>query len=309
MSGTAIVFSGQGAQFAGMGKDLAEAFPECRDVYETADRVLGYKLSTLCFEGPAEELTRSDHCQPAIFTTSIACYRALRTRVPALAPAMMAGLSLGEWSALHASGALAFEDALRVLQARGQAMQAACEERDGAMISVIGLPMETLMEICSQSGVEIANLNAEDQTVLSGTREGILMAEQLAKTAGAKRTIVLQVAGAFHSSLMASAVPKLETVLRGVVIQPPLIPVVANVTGCVHGTPEDIRREMLRQVTGTVHWHEGINAMTAAGVTRFIECGPGRVLTGLIKRIAKEATLYSIQDAATLETAVAAVQG
>ncbi len=309
MSKTAVVFSGQGAQFAGMGKDLAAAFPVCRDLFAKADAVLGYSLSSLCFEGPLEELTKSNHCQPAIFVTSVACFRALQSLVPGLDVAMMAGLSLGEWSALHAAGVLSFEDTLRVLQVRGRAMQAACEEREGGMISVIGLPEAALKEICGKTGLEMANLNAEDQTVLSGPRAGIVQAEALAKEMGAKRAIVLGVAGAFHSSLMASATPKLQAVLSAAQLKAPQVPVVANVTGRVHGGPDDIRREMLAQVTGSVHWYEGINAMTAAGVTRFVECGPGKVLTGLIKRIAKDAQLFNIQDTATLEATVTALKG
>lgn len=309
MSRTAVVFSGQGAQFVGMGKDLAAQFPVCRDLFAKADAVLGYSLSTLCFEGPLEELTQSNHCQPAIFVTSIACFRALQSLVPELDVAMMAGLSLGEWSALHAAGALSFEDTLRVLQVRGGAMQVACEEQDGGMISVIGLPDAALKEICAKTGLVMANLNSEDQTVLSGPKAGIAQAEALAKEMGAKRAIVLGVAGAFHSPLMASATPKLEAILRSVQIKSLQIPVVANVTGVNHGDPEDLRRAMLAQVTGSVHWYQGIHSMSAAGVTRFIECGPGKVLTGLIKRIAKEATLLNVQDAATLETTVAAIKG
>ncbi len=309
MSKTAVVFSGQGAQFVGMGKDLVEAFPVCRELYAKADAVLGYRLSSLCFEGPIEELTKSNHCQPAIFLTSVACFKALQAQMPGLEIAMTAGLSLGEWSALHAAGVLSFEDTLRVLQVRGQAMQAACEENAGGMISVIGLSSDGLRQVCEQTGVEMANLNAEDQTVLSGPREGIARAEVLAKELGAKRAIVLGVAGAFHSSLMASATPKLEAVLKAAQLKAPAMPVVANVTGQPHGGPDEIRRTMLAQVTGSVHWYESINTMSAAGVTRFIECGPGKVLTGLIKRIAKDAQLFNIQDAPTLEATVAALKG
>ena len=308
MNRRAIIFSGQGAQFVGMGKDLAEAFPACRALYEKADEVLGYELSKICFEGPAEELTKSNHAQPAIFVTSIACYTALKESKPDLDVAMMAGLSLGEWSALHAAGAMSFEDTLRVLEVRGRAMQEACEEKDGSMLSVIGLSMDQLKQICGETGVEIANLNSEAQTVLSGERAAIEKAAEVAGGMGAKRAIVLNVAGAFHSSMMASATPKLEAVLETVEIKAPAIPVVANVTGSVHGSPDDIRREMLKQVTGSVHWYESINSMTAAGVSEFIECGPGKVLTGLIKRIAERGTpLHNIQDTATLEKTVAAL--
>ena len=308
MSKRAIVFSGQGAQFVGMGKDLAEAFPSCKALYEKADEVLGYELSKICFEGPEEELTKSNHAQPAIFVTSIACYTALKEKMPELEIAMTAGLSLGEWSALHAAGALSFEDTLRVLEVRGRAMQEACEERDGSMVSVIGLSMDQLKEICDKDGVEMANLNSEAQTVLSGERANIEKAAATATEMGAKRALVLNVAGAFHSSLMASATPKLEAVLNSVEISTPSIPVVANVTGKPHGNPEEIRETMLKQVTGSVHWYESINAMTEAGVDEFIECGPGKVLTGLIKRIAPRGTpLSNIQDIATLDKTVAAL--
>jgi len=310
MSKRAIIFSGQGAQFVGMGKDLAEAYPACKALYDKADEVLGYELSKICFEGPAEELTKSNHAQPAIFVTSIACYTALKEKLPELEVAMVAGLSLGEWSALHAAGALSFEDTLRVLAVRGQAMQDACEEKDGSMVSVIGLNADQLSEICEKSGVELANLNSEAQTVLSGEREAVEKAAALASEMGAKRAIVLNVAGAFHSSLMASATPKLEKVLSTVEIKEPSIPVVANVTGQAHGSSQEIFDTMLKQVTGSVHWYEGINAMTAAGVGEFIECGPGKVLTGLVKRIAERGTpLYNIQDLASLEKTVAALAG
>jgi len=302
----AILFAGQGAQAVGMGRDLAAAYPECKALYARANEISGYDLARICWEGPESELVKSNHCQPAIFVTSVACYRALQSLVPGLDVAMMAGLSLGEWSALHAAGAMSFEDTLRVLQVRGAAMQAACDEREGGMLSVIGLAADALQQICEKTGVEMANLNSAEQTVLSGPREGIAQAEGLAKELGAKRAIVLGVAGAFHSSLMASATPKLEAVLADAQIQPLQVPVVANVTGKPHGTPDEIRRAMLAQVTGSVHWYEGIDAMTAAGVTRFIECGPGKVLSGLIKRIAGDAQLCNVQDKTTLEAAVAA---
>ena len=308
MSSTAIVFAGQGAQFVGMGRDLAEAYPVCRSLFAEADDVLGYSLSKLCFEGPQEELTKSNHCQPAIFVMSVACYRILQGLVPDLAPVAMAGLSLGEWSALHAGGVLTFADTLRILQVRGAAMQAACEEQPGGMVSVMGLSRSDLEVICQEAGVEMANLNAEEQTVLSGPKAGIEKAEFLAKERGAKRAIVLEVAGAFHSSLMRSAVEKLEEVLADVVISVPSIPVVSNVTGRFHGDADAIRREMLRQVTESVHWYEGVGAMTGAGAECFVECGPGKVLTGLIKRIARGARLLNVQDSASLDAAIASLR-
>lgn len=304
MGKTAIVFAGQGAQFVGMGKDLVDAYPVCRSLFDEADSVLGYSLSSLCFDGPQEKLTQSDHCQPAIFVTSMACYRILEELVPDLAPVAMAGLSLGEWSALHAAGVLTFADTVRILQARGAAMQAACEEQPGGMISVIGLNRSDLEVICRDAGVQMANLNSEEQTVLSGPKEGIAKAEFLAKERGAKRAIVLDVAGAFHSSLMRSAVDKLQAVLADVVISEPTVPVISNVTGSMHGDAAAIRDAMLRQVTESVHWYEGVATMTSAGADTFVECGPGKVLSGLIKRIARGSTLLQVQDDASLQATV-----
>jgi len=309
MSDRALVFAGQGAQSVGMAKDLAEAFPACKALFDKADEVLGYEISRICFEGPAEELTKSNNCQPAIFVASIACCTALKEMVPGLEVKAVAGLSLGEWSALHMAGALTYEDTLRVLEARGRFMQEACEERDGSMVSVIGLSREKLDEICAATGVEIANMNSTAQTVLSGERKSIEEAEQLAAAAGAKRAVVLQVAGAFHSSLMSSAAPRLGEALADVQIREPSIPVVANVTGKPHGTADDIRRDMIKQVTGAVHWFEGIDWMKANGVTAYTECGPGRVLSGLIKRIDGEAAINNVQDCASLEKAAAAITG
>jgi [acyl-carrier-protein] S-malonyltransferase len=280
-----------------MGRDLAEAYPACRALYDKADEVLGYSLSRICFDGPVEELTKSNHCQPAIFVTSMACYKALCEEAGEPAAVGVAGLSLGEWTALHMAGALGYEDTLRVLEARGRFMQEACEQREGSMVSIIGLTLPQLEEICSATGVQIANLNSAEQTVLSGESDGIEQAEKLAQEAGAKRTIVLRVAGAFHSRLMQSAADRLADVLAEIDIQSPAVPVVANVTGRPHGTPDEIRSAMVQQVTGSVRWLACIEWFKEQGVTDYTECGPGRVLTGLIKRIDSGASLHNIQDA------------
>ena len=303
----AILFSGQGAQSVGMGKDLADAFPSCRALYDRADDALGFSISNLCFEGPDEELTKSNNCQPAIFVTSMACYEALRQGAGELAPTMTAGLSLGEWSALHMAGVLTFEDTLRALEARGRFMQEACDEQEGGMISVIGLTFEQCVEIASQAGIQIGNLNSDAQFVLSGAKAGVDKAEELAQAAGAKRAIVLNVAGAFHSALMDSAAEKLAAVLDDIDIKSAALPVVANVTGEVHGDPESIKRDMLKQVNSSVNWVACVRKMRAMGVTRFIECGPGKVLSGLIKRIDRDAELLNVQDTASLEKTVAAL--
>jgi len=308
MAKQAIVFSGQGAQGVGMGKDLAEAYPECAALFKTADDVLGYSLSQICFEGPEEELTRSDRCQPAIFVTSMACYKALQLKAGNLAFGAAAGLSLGEWTALHAAGVLTFEDTLRVLEARGRFMQEACDEREGGMVSVIGLSREQLEDICAKTGVEMANINSPQQIVLSGERSGIEEAGKLAGEAGAKGAVVLKVAGAFHSSLMNSAAQRLDEMLQGVEFSAPTIPVVANVTGQPHEA-DKLRERMVAQVNSSVLWHACVNWFTGNGYDSFVECGPGRVVTGLIKRIDRTVALHNIRDTQTLEKTAEALQG
>lgn len=300
---TGILFAGQGAQFVGMGRDLAADFPACRDLFAKANEVLGYDLTKLCFEGPETELVKSRHCQPAIFAVSMACCRAFHPP----APAAVAGLSLGEWSALCFAEAVSFEDGLRILAARGRFMQEACEEREGAMLSVIGLDGVAIAKIAADAGVEIANLNSPEQTVLSGSKAGIQQAEKLAGAAGAKRAIVLNVAGAYHSSFMSAAAGKLDQFLKSVVIQPPRVPVVSNVTGLPHGTPDEIKRAMVRQVTSSVQWVASVQWLQQQGVQRYIECGPGRVLSGLVKRIQAGAELLNVQDCPSLAKTSAAL--
>jgi len=297
----ALVFAGQGAQFVGMGKDLSDAFPEVKALYEKADEVLGRGLTSICFEGPEDELTKSNNCQPAIFVTSMACLKALELTAGHRARAAVAGLSLGEWSALCAAGALSFESALKVLEARGSYMQEACEETEGGMVSVIGLSIEQCREVAEKAGVEIANLNSAQQTVLSGPKAGIADAERLANEAGAKKAVVLNVAGAFHSSLMKSAADKLAAFLGGVEIVSASETVLSNADGKPHGSAEEIKDAMVRQVYCSVKWLDCVEWMKANGVDEYLELGPGRVLSGLIKRIDSGATLNNIQDKATLD--------
>lgn len=301
----ALLFAGQGAQTVGMGRDLAEAYPECKTLYAKANEVLGYDLAKICWEGPESELVKSNHCQPAIFVASAVCWQALRRERNALIIKGTAGLSLGEWTALWMAEAVSFEDALRVLEARGRFMQAACEEHDGAMLSVIGLEAEKLTALAAAAGVEVANYNSPEQTVLSGARAGIQAAEKMAKEAGAKRAIMLNVAGAYHSSLMASAARSLEEFMRNVDVRSPCLPVMSNVTGRAHGTPDDIRRQMVLQVTSPVRWIACMQALQQQGFKRCIECGPGRVLSGLVKRIASEMLLDNVQDCPSLAKTVA----
>ncbi len=305
----ALLCAGQGAQFAGMSRDLAEAYPECKALFDTANDALGYDLSSICFKGPESELLKTVHCQNAIFISSIACYTALRTRrsgedIPAIGAA---GLSLGEWTALHLAGAVSFEDSVRALHARGQFMQEACEERDGAMLSVIGLPSETIKKLAVATGVEIANLNSPEQIVLSGERKKIVDAEKLAGAAGAKKTILLNVAGAYHSSLMNSAAGRLKEVLSKIEFRAPRLPVISNVTALPHGNEEDIRTNMALQVTSSVRWVDTIRWFEQQGTAQYIEFGPGRVLSGLVKRIQPQALLANVQDTASLEKTLAAL--
>jgi [acyl-carrier-protein] S-malonyltransferase len=307
MSKCALIFPGQGAQAVGMARDLAEAFPACRKLFDEADRVLGFDLSRVCFEGPMEDLTRSSLAQPAIFVASMVCRTALAAKAPSFSPTATAGLSSGEWAALHLAGVLSYGDTLRVLQARGRFMQEACEEKRGGMLSVIGLGWDALQQVCQKTGVEIANLNSPEQTVLSGAADAIAKAENEAKAAGAKRAIRLNVAGAFHSSLMKSAAEKLRDFLAGIVFRPPAMPVCSNVTGKWHSSdPEEIRALMVQQVTGSVRWVDCVAAMKELGVTTYVECGPGKVLTGLIRRIDNAAQLHNIHDLPSLEATVAA---
>ncbi len=307
MSTMAIIFPGQGAQTVGMGKDLADAVPECAALFRKANEVLGFDLARLCFEGPIEELTKSSNTQPAVFAVSMACHTALKLRRPDVQFAATAGHSLGEWAALCAAGAISFEDALRVLEARGRFMQQACEENPGTMMAVLGQDAETLRKVSAEAGVEVANFNSPEQTVLSGRKEGIDKAEQALKQLGVKKAIRLNVAGAFHSSLMAPAARKLEGLLASVSFATPSMDVLSNVTGQPHTTPDEIRRLMVAQVTSSVQWVSCVRAMQGQGVRGYVECGPGKALTGLVKRIDKEAALHNIHDRSSLDATAGAL--
>lgn len=299
---SALLFPGQGAQAVGMGKDLAAADAECAALFEQADAVMGDGFTQICFDGPAEELTKSSNTQPGIFVASMACYTLLKKRQPDYPVDAVAGLSSGEWTALHVAGVISFTDTLRVLEARGRLMQEACEQRPGAMLSVIGLDHAALEAICDQTGVQMANLNSPAQTVLSGSAAGIEAAAPLAKAAGAKLAVPLKVAGAFHSELMAGAAKKLDEVVADIAFADAVIPVLSNVTGRPHGGADEIRRAMVQQVTSSVHWYQGIEWLGNQGVDTYVECGPGKVLTGLVKRIDKGASLANIHDLSSLET-------
>ncbi|MFN0066436.1 MAG: ACP S-malonyltransferase [Limisphaerales bacterium] len=307
MTKTALLFAGQGAQAVGMGRELAEHFPASRELFDRANAALGYDLAQVCFAGPEAELLKTENAQPGIYLVSWAALELLRARVPGLPFHATAGLSLGEFTALAAAGALAFEDGLRVVRARGRFMQEACEATRGGMAAVIGLDEGPIREVCAAAGVELANLNCPGQLVISGDADGIAKAVELAKARGAKKAIPLPVAGAYHSRLMASAQPKLAAELARIQIHTPQVPVISNVTAQPHGGPEEIRARLVEQVTSSVRWEEGIRHLVAQGFTRFIELGPGKALSGFMKRIAPEAQVLNTADAMSLEATMKAL--
>lgn len=310
MKNVHLIFPGQGAQAVGMGQALAEAIPECAAVFSKASDVLGFDLAKLCFEGPIEELTRSCNTQPAIFAVSVAARTALRVLAAQagleFAVAGTAGLSSGEWAALYEAGVVSFEDALRILRARGTFMQEACEATPGGMLTVIGLPPEKCAEIAAASGLEVANYNSPLQTVLSGHADRLADGEAAAKAAGAKRALRLTVAGAFHSSLMRPAAAKLADFLEGIEFRAPAIPVWSNVTGKPHSADvAEIKRLMVEQVASSVRWAGDFTDMAANGAMALaFECGPGTVLAGLAKRMAPTAPVAGISDLANAQEAV-----
>ena len=306
MAKTAILFPGQGAQQVGMGRDLADNLPECRAYFDRASAVLGYDLAEICFSGPIERLTISAHAQPAIFVHSMAALHAWRAQNPGATWDYAAGLSSGEWTALHVAGVLSFEDTLKVLEARGRLMQEACAAQPGGLLTIIGADRATLERICRDTGVEMANFNTHEQVVLSGAKEAVDFAEQKAKDLGIRKAIRLQVAGAFHSTLMKPAAERMASVLDGMAFQAPSMPVVSNVSAQLHTDPESIKRSMIEQIYSSVRWCDSIEWMKVQGVASYLECGPGKVLSGLVRRIDKGASLHSIQDRSGLEMPVGA---
>ncbi|HTY86776.1 MAG TPA: ACP S-malonyltransferase [Candidatus Acidoferrum sp.] len=304
MSKTALLFAGQGAQTIGMGKDLAEKFPSARAWFDRANAALGYDLTAVCFNGPEPELTKTEHAQPGIFLVSWVAFQLLNEHVPALRFEATAGLSLGEFTALTAAGAMGFEDGLRVVRQRGRFMQEACDATQGGMAAVIGLDEAPTREVCTEAGVVLANLNCPGQLVISGEADKIAGAVELAKAKGAKRAIALPVAGAYHSPLMAGAQPKLQAELAKIKISPPAVPVISNVTAQAHGAPADIAARLVEQVTSSVLWEKSMRTLLAQGFTRFIELGPGTALSGFMKRIDKSAQMLNVADVASLEATV-----
>lgn len=299
-----LLFPGQGAQAVGMGRELAAGPEVCRALFARASDVLGFDLLKLCLEGPMEELTRSCNTQPAIFVVSAVARAALGHFVgQPLHVDGAAGLSSGEWAALYEGRSVSFEDVVRVLRARGQFMQDACEATPGGMLTIIGLPVEACRQVAAATGLEVANYNSPLQTVLSGPADCLAAGEAAAKEAGAKRALRLTVAGAFHSSLMKPAAERLAEFLEGVDIKTPVIPVWSNVTGKPHTTPSEIRRLMVEQVCSSVRWTDCMADMISAGMETAFECGPGSVLAGLAKRMSPTVPVHSIFDLAGAQEA------
>lgn len=307
MSKTALVFAGQGAQSIGMGRDLATQFPSAKAWFDQANAALGYDLTKVCFEGPETDLTRTENAQPGIFLVGWVAFALLKERVPNLAFHATAGLSLGEFTALAAAGVMSFEDAIKVVRQRGQFMQEACESTQGGMAAVIGLDEARTREVCTETGVELANLNCPGQIVISGPADKMDKACEVAKAKGAKKALPLTVAGAYHSTLMAGAKPKLDAALKAISLHAPTVPVISNVTAQPHGAPAEIHQRLVDQVTSSVRWEDSMRHLLAQGFTRFIELGPGKALSGFMKRIDGNAQMLNVGDVASLEATVKAL--
>ena len=300
---TAFLFPGQGSQAAGMGKELAALYPVARHTFEEADQALGFSLSQLCFEGPAEQLKMTEITQPAILTTSVAAFRVLQEK--GVVPQFVAGHSLGEYSAHVAAGTMDFSDAVNTVRNRGKYMQEAVPAGEGAMAAVLGMPLDQLQEVCMEAAqgevVSPANINSPDQIVISGATKAVERAAELAKQRGAKRAILLPVSAPFHCAMMQPAQDRLAKDLASVSFTHPEVPVMANVDAAPKSTPDSSREALVRQVTGAVQWLGCIQALIGSGVTMFIEVGPGKVLTGLMRQIDRAQTAVNVEDEASLQ--------
>jgi [acyl-carrier-protein] S-malonyltransferase len=309
VSSVAIVFPGQGSQAPGMGRDLTEKFAVARQVFEEADDALGFAISKLCFDGPAEDLQLTENTQPAILTASVAAFRALREEGIS-APAFVAGHSLGEYSALVAAGALSLADAVRTVRARGRYMQEAVPVGTGAMAAVLGADLGDIERICSEASAgqvcSIANFNSPNQAVIAGHTEAVDRAVELLNGV-AKRVIKLKVSAPFHCALMKPAEDKLAHDLEQLDFQAPAMPVVTNVDARAVTAPDELRDALVRQVSSPVRWVDSMQLLIEHGVDTFVEAGPGKVLSGLIRQISRDVKTLNVEDAASLETTNAAL--
>jgi len=297
MKKIALLFAGQGAQVVGMGKDLAEQFPTAADLFRRGDEILGRKLSDIAWNGPIEELTKTSNCQPALFVHGLACLSILRELGGNFPIGGAAGLSLGEMTAHAAAGTFEFANGLKLVQKRGEFMDEACATTIGGMAAMIGGLENDVRRLAADEDVDVANINALGQIVISGELAKVEAAVGVAKEYGIRRATMLKVAGAYHSRLMQSAYEKLGGTLLHVVVKPPRFPVISNVTGREVATPVEIRRTLQDQVTSTVRWVDCMERLAALGCDLFIELGPGGVLAGLLKRTRKDVDVVSVSDA------------
>jgi [acyl-carrier-protein] S-malonyltransferase len=304
---TAFLFPGQGAQVVGMGADIVQAYPVAREIFEKANSIVGFDLSRICFEGPAEQLNTTTISQPAIFVTSAAMLEVLKTNpsTSGLKADVTAGLSLGEYTALYAAGVISFTDALILVQRRGQAMQEAADSTEGAMVSIIGLDEERVRALCAEAGggelLVAVNFNCPGQIVISGSKTACGRAERLAAKYGAIKAMRLEVAGAFHTEMMASAADTLKEALSNCEIsQPSNIKTIANITADYYTSADQVRTGLTKQLTSAILWQKCMERLLADGVEQFYEIGPGRVLTGLMKRINRNAKIINISNLQTV---------
>ncbi len=309
---TAFVFPGQGSQKVGMLKDLYEAYPIVRERFAQADEALGYSISQLCFEGPDTELVKTANTQPAILTASVACYEILKEK--GFTPDIVGGHSLGEYSALVAAGVLDFKDAVYVVHKRGEYMQEAVPLGEGAMAAILALPREEVVRICGEvndtvGSVQAVNFNCPGQIVIAGATKAVEVAAEKMKEAGAKRAVMLPVSAPFHSRLMEPAAKRLQEELDKIEVKDAQIPVVANITGEILKDGATIKEALVTQAAAPVLWEDCVATMVDFGVTRFVEVGPGKVLTGFTKKINKAMELANVEDEASLAAAIAFLQG
>jgi len=299
----ALLFAGQGAQTVGMGRDLAEQFPTAANLFQKADDVLERKLSEIAWNGPIEDLTKTSNCQPALFVHGLACVSVLRELAGNFPIGGAAGLSLGEMTAHAAAGTFDFANGLQLVQRRGELMDEACEKTSGGMAALIGAEENIVRQLAADEDVDVANINAPGQIVISGELAKVEAAVGVAKEYGIRRATMLNVAGAYHSRLMESAYEKLGAVLQHVPMQPPSFPVISNVTGDEVRTPVEIRRTLQDQVTGTVRWLDCMERLAALGCDFFVELGPGGVLAGLLRRTLKGVDVTSVADVESVRIA------
>ena len=309
---TAFVFPGQGSQKVGMLKDLYEAYPIVRERFAQADEALGYSISQLCFEGPDTELVKTANTQPAILTASVACYEILKEK--GFTPDIVGGHSLGEYSALVAAGVLDFKDAVYVVHKRGEYMQEAVPLGEGAMAAILALPREEVVRICGEvndtvGSVQAVNFNCPGQIVIAGATKAVEVAAEKMKEAGAKRAVMLPVSAPFHSRLMEPAAKRLQEELDKIEVKDAQIPVVANISGEILTDGATIKEALVTQAAAPVLWEDCVATMVDFGVTRFVEVGPGKVLTGFTKKINKAMELANVEDEASLAAAIAFLQG